>query len=82
MTESMSKKIKVDSKVMNDLNEFLIQTFRDAAEISDSEDVQDSRKQSISINPEVKDVDAFDYVNQEQVTKSPKKKRAKKLSKT
>ena len=59
----MSKNIMVDSKVMNDLNEFLIQTFRDAAEISDSEDVQDSRRPSI--NPEVNDVDAFDYVNQE-----------------
>lgn len=72
----MSKRIKVDAKVMTDLNEFLIKTFRDAAHISDSE--EPSRRNSI--NPEANDIDAFDYVNQDSIM--PAKKRPKKLSKT
>lgn len=64
--EKESLKIKVDAKVMNDLNEFILQKFREA-EISESEE-----------NPEEKEeVDAFDYVH----TKKKSKKR-KKLTKT
>lgn len=40
-------KIKIDAKVLGDLNEFITQKFREA-EISDSD--------------QEKDVDAFDYV--------------------
>ena len=56
---------------MNDLNEFILQKFREAA-ISESED--DGHRHS-STNPEAHDVDAFDYVND-------KKKKSKKLTKT
>jgi hypothetical protein len=57
--EEHSKKIKIDTKVLNDLNEFVMETFRDA-EISESED--ESRRNTTN-NPEIGDVDAFDYVN-------------------
>ena len=40
-------KIKIDAKVMGDLNEFITQKFREA-EISDSD--------------QEKDIDAFDYI--------------------
>jgi hypothetical protein len=43
--------------VLNDLNEFILQKFREA-EASESEDNGHKKK-----NPEA-DVDAFDYVNQ------------------
>jgi hypothetical protein len=54
--------------VLNDLNEFILEKFREAEHISESED--DAHK-----NPEV---DAFDYVNQNK----KKQKKAKKLTKT
>jgi len=58
---------------MNDLNEFLIQTFREA-EISESEE---SRRQSGHNPDSAIDVDAFDYIKDQQ-----KKKKHKKLTKT
>ena len=53
--------------MLNDLNEFILQKFREAEHISESE--EDGHK-----NPEV---DAFDYVNQ-----NKKQKKTKKLTKT
>jgi len=78
-SEYQSKLIKIDAKVMNDLNEFVHTTFREA-ELSDSE--EESRRQSL-VNPEFQDdVDAFDYVNSNIPTKKKKQKKAKKLSKS
>ena len=69
-SEKQSRIIKIDDKVKNDLNEFVIQNFREA-EVSDSEE-PDSIKQSM--NPEKKDVDAFDYVNPNAISSSKGKK--------
>ena len=66
--ESHSLHVKINTKVLNDLNEFIIQKFREA-EISESDEDHPKR------NPELNDVDAFDYVND-------KKKKHKKLTKT
>ena len=65
--EANSWGIKINTKVLNDLNEFILQKFREAEHISESE--EDGHK-----NPEV---DAFDYVNQ-----NKKQKKTKKLTKT
>lgn len=52
--ESISWGIKINTKVLNDLNEFILQKFREAEESED----EAHRKG----NPEA-EVDAFDYVN-------------------
>lgn len=45
---------------MNDLNEFLLKAFADGNRLSDTEE-DNSRR--VSANPELQDIDAFDYVN-------------------
>ena len=49
--EKDSEKIKVDAKVMNDLNEFIISNFRDSDD-SDSESKISGAERRKSINPE------------------------------
>lgn len=50
--EADSYEIKIDAKVINDLNEFVIEKFREAEKESDSDQNLEG----------VEDVDAFDYV--------------------
>lgn len=66
--EAESVKIKIDAKVINDLNEFIVEKFREA-EHEDSEN---------GGNPEV---DAFDYV-QTSKDSNKKKKKSNKLTKS
>lgn len=61
--------IKIDAKVINDLNEFIVEKFREADDIEDSEN---------GGNPEV---DAFDYVKTSK-SQNKKKKKSNKLTKS
>lgn len=74
-SEKQSKQIKIDAKVTNDLNEFLMKAFAEGNRVSDTE--EESRRNSC--NPELKDIDAFDYVQSDAPQK--KKDKKKKLSK-
>ena len=77
--ESKSAQIKIDSKVMNDLNEFILDQFRDAAlSESDNEDDEKRNSKHSSKVSAREDVDAFDYVKDNQ---KKKKKKSKKLTK-
>lgn len=62
--EADSLKIKIDAKVINDLNEFIVEKFREA----DDEDTENGG------NPEV---DAFDYVKTNKNANKKKKKLTK-----
>ena len=78
--ESKSDQIKIDSKVMNDLNEFILEKFREAV-LSDSDVEEKESKRNSKNSSKVsakEEVDAFDYVKD---NKKKKKKNSNKLTK-